>query len=102
MVRLGITVSSFSTDVYLFDVFQKLFRILREFFIMTLLYALMVASASYELRFIELTYSGILFGSLFYLFRRVFRVDAELHPCEGQLFIDLFKKMCDLIEQAVS
>ena len=102
MVCLGITVSSFSTDVYLLDVFQKFLRILREFFIMALLYALMVSSAAYELRFIELPYSGILFGSLFYVFRCVFRVDAELHPCEGQLFIDLSKKMCDLVKQTVS
>ena len=69
---------------------------------MALLYALMMASAAYELRFIELPYSGILFGSLFYVFRCVFRVDAELHPRKEQLFIDLFKKMCDLVEQAVS
>lgn len=83
MVGLGITVSSFSADIYLFHVFRQLSRILCKFLILALLYALMVSSAVYEPGFIQLPHFSILFSCLFYVFRCVFRVDTELYSRAG-------------------
>ena len=102
MVCLGIAVPLFSADMDFLHIFFQLFRIFHQLFIMTLLHRFMTAAAMNKCGFIDLPHLSILAGGLLQVFWCILRIDTELCPSIGDLFVDLLQKFRDLIKQAVS